>query len=95
MKPELKAKWVAALRSGEFAQGKGKLVDESGTRFCCLGVLERVSGTDIPTIYKYANRLTVAFAEGEVPYHERNHLANMNDTGTSFASIADYIEKAL
>jgi hypothetical protein len=43
--PEVKAKWVAALRSGEYLQGQGNLKNsqfvESGIqhRFCCLGVL--------------------------------------------------------
>jgi hypothetical protein len=35
--PEVKAKWVAALRSGKFKQTEGRLADERG--FCCLGVL--------------------------------------------------------
>lgn len=30
-------KWVAALRSGEYAQGRGLLRSEDG--YCCLGVL--------------------------------------------------------
>jgi hypothetical protein len=37
MNPEIKALWLAALRSGEYEQGKGYL-NRSGT-FCCLGVL--------------------------------------------------------
>lgn len=37
MKPEIKAEWVAALRSGEYQQGKDWL--ESDGKFCCLGVL--------------------------------------------------------
>lgn len=37
MNPEIKAKWVAALRSGEYKQGRGQL--RIGDRFCCLGVL--------------------------------------------------------
>ena len=37
MKPEIKAKWVAALRSGEYQQGVGRLREEN--QFCCLGVL--------------------------------------------------------
>lgn len=42
MNPEIKAQWVAALRSGEYKQGTGVLreTDESGeTTYCCLGVL--------------------------------------------------------
>lgn len=37
MNPEIKARWVAALRSGEYKQGKNKLCSDG--KFCCLGVL--------------------------------------------------------
>lgn len=37
MKPEIKVKWVNALRSGEYKQGNGKLNRDGA--FCCLGVL--------------------------------------------------------
>ena len=37
MNQEVKAKWLTALRSGEYQQGRYAL-NESGT-FCCLGVL--------------------------------------------------------
>ena len=38
MNPEVKAKWLEALRSGEYEQGHGKL--RSGDdEYCCLGVL--------------------------------------------------------
>jgi hypothetical protein len=42
MNQKIKAKWVAALRSGKYKQGKNflKLRDE----FCCLGVLCDISG---------------------------------------------------
>ena len=41
MNPEIKARWVAALRSGEYEQGQGRLHATSADRifFCCLGVL--------------------------------------------------------
>ena len=42
MKPEIKARWVAALRSGDYDQGQGRLhaKDANGiSSFCCLGVL--------------------------------------------------------
>lgn len=37
MNPEVKAKWVAALRSGEYKQGFHALRKQDS--FCCLGVL--------------------------------------------------------
>jgi hypothetical protein len=37
MNPEIKARWVAALRSGEYQQTQGVLQNSEG--FCCLGVL--------------------------------------------------------
>jgi hypothetical protein len=37
MKEEWKDKWVKALRSGEYKQGRERL--RSGNQFCCLGVL--------------------------------------------------------
>jgi hypothetical protein len=37
MKPAIKKKWIAALRSGEYAQTRWHLRDDRG--YCCLGVL--------------------------------------------------------
>lgn len=39
MNPEIKAQWVAALRSGEFAQGFSALHSQEPVGYCCLGVL--------------------------------------------------------
>ena len=38
MNPEVKTKWLEALRSGKYKQGTGKLRSTDDT-FCCLGVL--------------------------------------------------------
>ena len=37
MKADIKAKWVAALRSGQYEQAEGVLRNDEG--YCCLGVL--------------------------------------------------------
>ena len=37
MNPQIKQKWVDALRSGDYQQTKGRLRKED--KFCCLGVL--------------------------------------------------------
>lgn len=46
MKASLKKKWVAALRSGKYKQGKGalRIKGEKRDTFCCLGVLADVAG---------------------------------------------------
>lgn len=47
MNPEVKALWTAALRSGDYTQGKGKLsrkgVDGAPDQDCCLGVLTKLA----------------------------------------------------
>lgn len=101
MDPELKAKWVEALRSGEYHQTRGMLQRDG--RHCCLGVLCVVSGLIIDGAY--GNR--VMTDDGDAGYEpiytligERetaNELFLMNDgingrRQHTFAEIASYIE---
>jgi hypothetical protein len=93
---EIKAKWVAALRSGEYKQIKGNLKTSSG--YCCLGVLceiddiefveSNVSG-DGPnaSVYTYLNMF--------VGPKNSDTCIKMNDNGKSFNEIADWIEANL
>ena len=37
MNEQIKTEWIAALRSGEYPQGKNQLRSDAG--YCCLGVL--------------------------------------------------------
>ncbi len=37
MNPEIKQQWIAALKSGNYQQGKQAL--RNGDKYCCLGVL--------------------------------------------------------
>jgi hypothetical protein len=43
MNPEVKAGWIAALRSGKYEQGKSYL--HRGNEYCCLGVLCEITPT--------------------------------------------------
>lgn len=43
MNSELKAKWIAALRSGKYKQGRSVL-RTADNKYCCLGVLCEVAG---------------------------------------------------
>lgn len=95
MNPEIKKKWVEALRSGEYEQTEGQLRvdDEKGkpVGYCCLGVLCEVMGA------KYIPTRGRADAEKDAGLHEDDgfKLACMNDDGRSFREIADYIEANL
>lgn len=39
MDAKIKAKWLKALRGGQYSQARNSLTNEQGTAFCCLGVL--------------------------------------------------------
>ena len=52
MKKEIAEKWADALRSGDYKQRQGALVNLPRTRHCCLGVLCEVAienGVEIDT----------------------------------------------
>lgn len=84
----LKAKWVAALRSGDYKQGKNQLCD--GAAYCCLGVLCEVAGIVYDATQKYILDYGTLLTGSE-----QRLLATMNDNGCPFTEIADYIEEAL
>lgn len=99
MDAEIKAKWTAALRSGNYQQAFGMLRLDG--RFCCLGVLCDISGIGEWTAtecFAYPDDTTetvlptsMRLAYGISDAAER-WLMEMNDGGASFAEIADYIE---
>jgi hypothetical protein len=109
MDAELKAKWVKALRSGEYEQTSGALRDKyrGGCAYCCLGVLAEVLGADwdrgvmsggeFETISKEDEDLlsTELLALVCLTEEQQSLLAKMNDEGDGFPRIADYIEANL
>ena len=110
MNQEIKAKWVAALRSGEYKQTKDVLQSSSG--YCCLGVLcdihEKETGFSIVdnlretiddehlghTVQQWAG---LGFEYGAHVFisHDNRPLTAHNDSGKTFLQIADAIEEQL
>lgn len=97
MKTEVKKKWLKALRSGKYEQGRGQL--RFNNEFCCLGVLACVVDRDEKTWYaedggfgyeaSQQQRLTGRLSRATV-----NQLIRMNDTDSkSFKAIANWIDK--
>ena len=107
---ELVKQWIAALRSGEYAQCKGTL-NRAGEGFCCLGVLCDIA-PEVGCEPSEAGMISAFFTTENVNYHGSlpsefrswigislrmaSRLIDMNDTkGRSFAEIADYIEREI
>lgn len=101
--PEFKAKWIAALRSGEYSQGRFRLF--KGDDYCCLGVGCVVAGIYPKTLDEnndeyIKTRHADAFPVLSPLIHiEGNRerpsavLAKMNDSqNKTFLQIADFIE---
>lgn len=108
MNPDIKARWVADLRSGRWEQGRGQLAPTETSR-CCLGVLcelavddgvvERVPVQSHGTALMYGHALALlpgaVCAYAEAGWNEVGGLAGLNDRGATFAEIADVIEAEL
>ncbi len=103
MNPETKEKWVDALRSGRYKQGVDCLRTHDD-RYCCLGVLCDVTGTrwrphTLHDRYVCEGESLVMprplIVKTGLSRRECGDLAHMNDTGSSFSEIAEYIEKYL
>lgn len=98
---EIKKKWMAALRSGKFKQGKHFL--HKSEEFCCLGVLCEILEIDSikvvgKNIFHYRNSVTSLPADLDKEIFDTldaPHLMRMNDKGETFEVIADYIENFL
>lgn len=108
MNQEWKAKWLEALRSGEYKQCREKLRDNQD-KFCCLGVFcdiydpdrwDLVSpNSERPYLYYGGLRREASYIPGPIRKEvglslvDCRDLSSMNDERQmSFAEIADYIE---
>lgn len=74
MNQELKDKWVAALRSGEYTQGVHYMYAKG--KYCCLGVLQEVATGVRPIEY---SKSTIFIKEYLDSMYNKGILAAMND----------------
>jgi hypothetical protein len=105
MKKHVAKKWIKALRSGKFEQGKKMLQTISG-RYCCLGVLCEIAPKSVEKwrCGKYlagvhlGDQLEVKRWAGMKSdqgyyYMDLPPLSIQNDIDKTFVEIADLIEK--
>jgi hypothetical protein len=101
---DLKARWLTALRSGQYQQARGRLRYDD--RYCCLGVLCDISGQGSWSKSEYGAwlySLPGGPTYGEVLPNgldddvesQEGQLSGMNDLGQPFSIIADWIEHNL
>jgi len=98
----VKKKWLTALRSGKFKQGRHSLRN-SGKEYCCLGVLCEITGNGknrkmgdaYPLLEKFTSPGFRGIPTTFVGLHPRTQmrLAKLNDNGTTFEEIARYISR--
>lgn len=99
-----KKKWLTALRSGAYKQGRGVLYCPQRKAFCCLGVLEHVmlggkveheeTGQGIEFKEAPSCDFYKTFPQLAWVGDNEDKLIDMNDDrGCTFVEIADYIEK--
>ena len=95
MKKQIKEKWVKALRSGSYQQGRHQLAcaSDDGVEFCCLGVLKECLG--MPRNYQARFLSPGTLKKVGFEQKQANKLASMNDKGLSFKRIAAWIERWL
>ena len=103
MDAAIKEKWVKALRSGEYKQGRCSLRDVTDCH-CCLGVLCDLHGDKWDKLpdgsgWRYDGIGILYLPDSvrkwaDIPLNEphTSKLMGMNDQGVPFAEIADYIE---
>jgi hypothetical protein len=95
MDKKLKARWIKALESGKYKQGRKRL--KHGGRFCCLGVLREIE----PSI-KGVDQDTALDEESGIPMEYQSKLIDLNDGSVfkgidphSFKEIAKWIRSHL
>lgn len=109
MKKDIKKLWVKALRSGKYKQGRGELKTVKG-RYCCLGVLTDLYCKKYKKNFQETKKghgellsdkvqawagLRCPDATVETREGLMKNLSDLNDSGTRFKTIANYIEKQL
>lgn len=100
-----KKKWVKALLSGKYKQGKHSLkkTRKSEVRYCCLGVACEIAGAQVQVKREPGFIENGKYVKGisKIPKVLRGssgipeQLANMNDEGKRFKTIAKWIDKNL
>ena len=95
MDEALKEEWIEALRDGRYRQGRQFF--RCGDRYCAMGVLHELRGGEWrgDQALLNADHWVDSFEPVGVDADSAHTIALMNDNGSSFEEIADFIETNL
>lgn len=92
----LKARWVAALRGGEYEQGPFCLYRPETNKYCCLGILCKVIDKPVGVNEGWIDGPFYAPVVEAIGRDATYTLSHLNDRNSqTFAQIADYIDANL
>lgn len=104
MNKAVKKRWIKALRSGDYEQGKGVLHRSDGA-MCCLGVLYDIEFDgdweldSLELVWTVDGRRATMSQEFKdkmgIKVSEEECLIQMNDNNSTFGRIANHIEMNL
>jgi len=109
MNPKIKRRWLQALRSGKYTQGKNVLHKIKSDEYCCLGVLCEIAVKDriipAPEVELVKNRRCYSYDdEARFPSetvlnwagldgYAAQRIAEVNDSSDSFEEVIPTIHK--
>ena len=97
MDQKLKRRWVKALLSGEYEQGRDRLLQDG--KYCCIGVFHRIhTGRDPDILWDGSSddiAVQTALKDGGLTNEGITAIADINDAGVPFDMIAGLIDEAL
>lgn len=105
--PEFKAKWLEALKGGEYKKGENVLYNNIKDSYCCLGVACIVLGITKEQLIggailserleahfgiEFPKAINYNYYEG---YPNHSKLTWLNDKSDTFLPVIEYIEQNL
>lgn len=103
MDEQIKKQWVEDLRSGRYKQCREYLwieLSDGSYNYCCLGVLcdikeVRIWNSLYPGYHHNGLPNSTILDKVKLNFYTAQELADMNDKGSSFGEISDWIEANL
>lgn len=85
--------WLVALRSGEYKKTNQVYADAAGNR-CAIGVLaDAVGQRDGVELSDAVNMYCLRWGRRALPLKVLAEIFEMNDNGSTFPQIADYVDQ--